>query len=324
MKEFILRVDVEKLMIFFAPVDSSSIAFVNAIEIISAPADLLEDKVGLVQTDQVLTFDKLSTQAMETLFRINVGGPKVTPFNDTLWRTWVPDNEFFDSNSVAKIVSFSGRIMYRSYGANREIAPDSVYNTARIIDIVNSSEASSRMTWKFPVALGYKYLIRMHFCDIASLALNELYFNIYINGYLAYENFDISSATGQNLASPYYLDFVSDVENSGLLFVSVGPSRFVRQSRVDGLLNGLEIMKLNNTVGSLNGELPFALVLHGSRGGFSAAVRSLICWSAFVILSVVGFMLILKWRTESKSHIAWSPLPMDASDVKIAQGGQFL
>lgn len=317
MKEFILRVDVEKLMVFFVPIDSSSFAFVNAIEIISAPAGLLEDKAGLVQTDQVLSFDGLSMQAMETLFRINVGGPKVTPFNDTLWRTWVPDKEFFDSNSVTKILSFSGRIMYHRYGASREVAPDSVYNTARIIDVVNSSEVSPRMTWKFPVDLGYKYLIRMHFCDIASLALNELYFNVYINGYLAYENFDISSATGQILASPYYLDFVTDVGSSGFLIVSVGPSRFVQHSRVDGLLNGLEIMKLNNSVGSLNGELPVGLILHGSRGGFSTAVRSLICWSAFVILLVVGFMLILRWRAESKSHIAWSPLPMDASEVKL-------
>lgn len=323
MKEFILRVDVEKLVIFFVPLDSSSFAFVNAIEVISAPEDLVEDKAGLVQADQVLNFNGLSKQAMETLFRINVGGPKVTPFNDTLWRTWIPDTKFFDSDSVTKIASFSGRIMYQRYGASREVAPDSVYNTARIIDAVNSSEISSRMTWKFPVAHGYKYLIRMHLCDIASLALNELYFNVYINGYLAYENFDISSATGQVLASPYYLDFVADVGSSGLLFVTVGPSRFVGHLRVDGLLNGLEIMKLNNTVENLDGKLPFALVLHSSRGGFSAAVRSLICWSAFVMLSVVGFMLILRWRAESKNHIAWLPLPMDASEVKIAKEGQF-
>ncbi|XP_020594363.1 probable receptor-like protein kinase At5g24010, partial [Phalaenopsis equestris] len=234
-----------------------------------------------------------------------------TPFNDTLWRTWAPDTEFFYSNSIAKNVSFSGRIVYQRYGPSREVAPDSVYNTARIIDVVNSSELSSRMTWKFPVDHGYKYLIRLHFCDIASLALNELYFNVFINGHLAYENFDISSATVQVLASPYYVDFVADVGISDFLFVSIGPSRFVGHSRVDGLLNGLEIMKLNNTVGSLDGVLPFALVLHSSRGGFSTAIRSLICWSAFVMLSVVGFMLILRRRAESRNRIAWSPLPMD-------------
>ncbi|XP_020599831.1 LOW QUALITY PROTEIN: probable receptor-like protein kinase At5g24010 [Phalaenopsis equestris] len=210
MKEFILKADAEKLVIFFVPVDSSSFAFVNAIEVISAPADLVEDRARLVQADKVLSFDGLSKLAMEILFRINVGGP--------------------------------------------------------------------------------------------------------------HENFDISSATVQVLASPYYVDFVADVGISDFLFVSIGPSRFVGHSRVDGLLNGLEIMKLNNTVGSLDGVLPFALVLHSSRGGFSTAIRSLICWSAFVMLSAVGFMLILRRRAESRNRIAWSPLPMD---VKIAKGGQF-
>ncbi|KAK8935537.1 putative receptor-like protein kinase [Platanthera zijinensis] len=313
-KEFIIRVDDEKVVIFFAPADSSSFAFVNAIEVISAPGELIGDTARLVQPDEILKFDGLSKQAMATLFRINVGGLKVTPFNDTLWRTWIPDTAFFNSDSVAKIFSFSGRIMYREYGASREVAPDSVYNTARAIDgVVGSSNFSSRITWSFPVDHGYRYLIRMHFCDIASLALNELYFNVYINGYLAYEDFDISSATGQVLASPYYVDFVADVGSSGILHVTVGPSRHGDHSRVDGLLNGIEIMKLSNDVGSLDGELPFALVLHNSTGGsFGSTVRSLVCWFAFVVLSVMGFMMVLRWRRESKKQIAWTPLPMDA------------
>lgn len=170
---------------------------------------------------------------------------------------------------------------------------------------------------------GYRYLIRMHFCDIASLVLNELYFNVYINGFLAYEDFDISSATGQVLASPYYVDFLSDVGNSGLLHVSVGPSRYGDHGRVDGLLNGMEIMKINNSVGSLDGELPFALVLHSSRGGaFGANVRSLICWFAFVMLAVAGFMLMLKWMAESRNRIAWLPLPTDSSEVKFGKDVQ--
>lgn len=315
-KEFVVRaVEDEKLVIFFAPADSSSFAFVNAIEVISAPVELIGDTARLVQPDEVSNFDGLSEQAMETLFRINIGGPKVTPFNDTLWRTWIPDAAFFNSDSVTKIFSFSSRIVYREYGASREVAPDSVYNSARAIDVVGSSNLSSRMTWSFPVDHGYRYLIRTHFCDIASLALNKLYFNVYINGYLAYEDFDISSATGQVLASPYFVDFVADMGSSGILHVTVGPSssRYGDHSRVDGLLNGIEIMKLSNAVGSLDGELPFALVLHNSRGGsIGTTVRSLVCWFAFVLVSVMGFMQILRWRRESKKQIAWTPLPTDA------------
>ncbi|KAK8962172.1 putative receptor-like protein kinase [Platanthera guangdongensis] len=90
-KEFIIRVDDEKAVIFFAPADSSSFALVNDIEVISAPGELIGDTVRLLQPDEILKFDGLSKQAMATLFRINVGSLKVTPFNDTLWRTWIPD-----------------------------------------------------------------------------------------------------------------------------------------------------------------------------------------------------------------------------------------
>ncbi|KAJ0547378.1 putative transcription factor Hap3/NF-YB family [Helianthus annuus] len=32
--------------------------------------------------------------AYETVYRVSVGGVKVTPFNNFLWRNWVPDDEF--------------------------------------------------------------------------------------------------------------------------------------------------------------------------------------------------------------------------------------
>ncbi|PKA48091.1 putative receptor-like protein kinase [Apostasia shenzhenica] len=323
LKEFILAVNEEKLVISFVPASSNSFAFVNAIEVISAPVDLIGDTARYVQPDQIVRFDGLLKQAMETLYRINIGGPKVTPFNDTLWRTWVPDSSFLDSNSATKTMYFSGRIMYQKYGASREVAPDSVYNTARIMDVSNSSDSSSRMTWIFSVDHDRRFLIRMHFCDIASLALNELFFNVYINGYLAYEDFDISAATGRVLASPYYVDFVTDVGSSGLLHLSISPSRIGAASRVDGLLNGLEILKINNTAGSLNGELPVALILQSSRRGtFGSTLRSLICGLGFMILSVIGFMLMLRWRAESKNRVSWSPLPMDASGGKNAKWSQ--
>lgn len=313
--------DAEKLVISFAPARRSSFAFVNAIEVISAPGDLIGDTARLVNPDRIEKFDGLSRQAMETLYRLNVGGPKVTPFNDTLWRTWVPDAIFKNSDSVSKTVTFGGRIMYRDGGASREVAPDNVYNTARVVDAANVSDSNSNMTWVLPVRSGYKYLVRMHFCDIASLALNELYFNVYVNGYLAYEGLDLSDATGF-LASPYYVDFVAGVDGlEQLLSVSIGPSKQRGHSRINGLLNGLEIMKINNTVGSLNGEAPNILVWESpARRGFGAFVRSILCGFAFMSLSVIGFMLFLRLRAETRNPVTWSPLPTDVSDGKLAKG----
>ncbi|KAG0454455.1 hypothetical protein HPP92_025759 [Vanilla planifolia] len=322
-KEFIISVEVDELTISFVPSTFLSLAFVNAIEVISAPADLIRDTGRLVKPNNVETFYGLSNQVLETLFRVNVGGPKVTPFNDTLWRTWSPDNAFFHSNSSTKTVYFSGRIMYQKYGASREVAPDNVYNTARVLG-ANSSDLISRMTWSFPVNQGYRYLVRMHLCDIASLALNELYFSVYINGYLAYEDFDISAATSHYLASPYYVDFVVNAGSSGILSVSVGPSTFGESSIVNGILNGLEILKINNSVRSFDMELPIAFLVHRStEGALTAAFRSLICWFAFVLLIVSGFMSIWRWGIQPRNHITWSPLSMNAQESQITKADQF-
>ena len=56
-----------------------------------------------------------------------------------------------------------------------------------------------------------QYLVRLHFCDIVSRALNLLQFNVYLNGYLAYEDLDLSVLTSHVLASPIYMDFVVDL-----------------------------------------------------------------------------------------------------------------
>ncbi|XP_010933987.2 LOW QUALITY PROTEIN: probable receptor-like protein kinase At5g24010 [Elaeis guineensis] len=321
LKEYLVRVDAEKLLISFAPARRSSFAFVNAIEVISAPEDLIGDTARLVNPDRIEKFDGLSRQAMETLYRLNIGGPKVTPFNDTLWRTWVPDAGFKNSDSVSKTVAFSGRIVYREGGASREVAPDNVYNTARVMDGAKVSDSNSNMTWFFAVSSGYKYLIRMHFCDIASRALNELYFNVYVNGYLAYEDFDLSSAI-YFLASPYYVDFVAGVDSSEqLLSVSIVPSKHSSHLRINGLLNGLEIMKMNNTLGSLDGGSPIILVLESpARRGFGEFLRSVVCGLAFMSLLVIGFMLLLRWRAETKNTGTWLPLPTDVSGGKLADG----
>ena len=58
---------------------------------------------------------------------------------------------------------------------------------------------------------GAQYLVRLHFCDIVSCALNLLYFNVYLNGYLAYKDLDLSVLTFHVLASSIYVDFVVDL-----------------------------------------------------------------------------------------------------------------
>ncbi|MBA0879719.1 hypothetical protein Goshw_020774, partial [Gossypium schwendimanii] len=228
--EYLLWFNSEKVETFLRA-EKSKFAFVSAIEVISAPKDLI------LETAQSVNGDKGT-----------IGGPKVTPFNDSLWRTWLPDDDYFKSKEGSNRVYFSGRIKYQEGGASREVGPDNVYNSARLIESKNASIPN--------VIEGYQYLVRLHFCDIASTSLGLLFFNVYVNGHLAYKDLDPSAVTNYLLASPFYVDLVVDAEHSGIVNVTVGPSNKSMADAVDAILNGVEIMKMSNGMGSLDGTLP--------------------------------------------------------------------
>ncbi|CAN6296748.1 unnamed protein product [Urochloa humidicola] len=321
-KEFILPVDSDVLVLTFVP-ESGSTAFINAIELVSAPNELVGDIGTLVTSGGAAQIDGLSAQVFETLYRITAAGRKVTPFNDTLWRTWVNDGKFLvDTDSTNyKVWSFSGRIAYpkTSRQMTREVAPDNVYNSAR------SVRSGANVTWGFPVPADSRYLVRMHFCDIVSKALYELYFNIYVNGNLAVKDFDLSSTTGF-LAYPYYIDFIVDVKDEGMLKLAIGGSKQSRSDEVSGILNALEIMRLNKTSSGMDGNFPIALDMeYGMSKGIGEFARSLLCGFIFAGLFVVLVMLVLRLRTELRNNgTAWSWKSMESGEGKLAKAYQLV
>lgn len=247
-KEFVLMVDKVNFELLFVPIAESGLGFVCAIEVFSTPDDfILDNGVKLISPNGVQEFKDLRLQTLETIHRINVGGPKLTPFNDTLWRTWVPDEEFLLLKSTARLANTTHTPNYQKGGATREIAPDNVYMTAQQMNRDNTTSGFSyfNVTWDFPVRTGsVRHFVRLHFCDIVSIALNQLYFDVYINGFVAYKDVDLSSLTFHSLASPYYIDFVVDSENSGIVRVSIGPSDLSNVLRKNAILNGVEIMRI--------------------------------------------------------------------------------
>lgn len=312
-KEYILWVDSDKLEISFKPSKKSKFGFINAIEVISAPKDLISDIAQVIDSNGVVKIDGISKNAYETMFRVNVGGVKVTPFNDSLWRTWVTDDGFLESNQESKKVHFSGRIKYRMGGASREVAPDNVYNSARVISASNSGVAKYELTWGFPIVDGYKYLVRFHFCDIASsVLLGSLYFNVRVNGRMAIEDLDLSTITN-SLASPYYADFVVSGEN-GVITVSIGPSNSSSSSGVDALLNGIEVFKMSNSMDSLDGMVSVRSIMKGCRGRTGGFLVPLV---AAVGLLVAASMVLRKRLMGARDSVAWSPLPVDVSEVSL-------
>ncbi|GMP61378.1 hypothetical protein CsSME_00023870 [Camellia sinensis var. sinensis] len=318
-KDFMIWVDSEELIVTFTPSKESKFAFVNAIEVISAPKDLIADVAMLVNSQKTVTINGLMKNSLETVYRVTVGGPKVTPFNDSLWRTWVPDEEFLKSSDGSKSIYFSGRIRYQMGGASREVGPDNVYNSARVISSSNDVIPHLNISWEFPVVGGYKYLVRMHFCDIASVSLGLLKFNVYVNGNSAYENLDLSAITNWALASPFYADFVVDMESSGVLTVSVGPSKMSMPHTIDAILNGVEIMKMNNSMGSLDGLVCVESILKSWPRRNAGAVVPLI--AAVCLLVIASFVMHRRW-VGVRDSVAWSPLPMHVSEISLKSGIQ--
>lgn len=312
-KEFLIWVDSEKLVISFAPWKKSSLAFVNAIEVISTPEDLIPDTAQLVNSKGMEKFDGLTKQGLETVYRVNVGGPKVTPFNDSLWRTWIPDDGFLHLRAASKAIYSNGQIKYPKGGASHEIAPDSVYNTARVMNDPHVLRPNFNITWVFPVSSGFKYLVRMHFCDIVSESLNLLYFDVFINGYSAYRDLDLSRLTNEVLAAPYYADFVVDGDSSGVLRISIGPSSLSSPSRINAILNGLEIMKMSNSMGSLCGELSVDSVLQSWPSGKVVVLVPSVLLMSLLIAAFVS----MYWKIKVKNSVAWSPVPMDVSEGNL-------
>ncbi|KAK9743040.1 hypothetical protein RND81_03G212900 [Saponaria officinalis] len=308
-REFVLWVDSDELELSFVPVEKANFGFISAIEVISAPKDLILDIAQVVNSNGVTKINGLNKNGFETVFRVNVGGPKITPFNDTLWRTWVSDDEFVKSSGESKEVRFSGRIKYQFGGASREVAPDHVYGSARVISASDSSNSRYNLTWTFPVVGGYKYLVRTHFCDIVSRTLGSLYFNVYVNRILAYENLDLSTITN-SLASPYYADFVVDGGNDGVISVSVGNSALGGNA----ILNGVEVFKMSNAVKSFDGMISAESVLrscHGENVGFP-----------FIFVLAIGVLLAVslllrKILVTVQDSVAWSRLPTDVSEVAL-------
>ncbi|KAK3220365.1 hypothetical protein Dsin_014335 [Dipteronia sinensis] len=307
-KEFLVKVEIDVLEIMFRPGNDSGFGFVNAIEVFSAPDDFIIDDGARFITSSGATeeYTNLSSQVLETIHRINVGGLNLTPFNDTLWRTWIPDEGFLVWKSAAKRVVSTDTPNYLKGGSTREIAPDNVYMTAQEMDRENATiGARFNITWDFPVSSGgARHLVRLHFCDIVSSSLNQLYFNVYINDYFAYKNLDLSVMTIHMLASPWYIDFVADSDDSGVMRISVGPSDLSTPSKMNAILNGVEIMKMVHVTGSKTGKKKKRVwILVGSVVG------------GFIILCLAVLVVLLSFKCKKKKpkprraeSVGWTPL----------------
>ncbi|PKA63901.1 putative receptor-like protein kinase [Apostasia shenzhenica] len=251
LKEFVFNATKDRFSLHFSPMRNSA-AFINGIEIVSAPDFVVADTATFLFP--VGQASGLAALAYHTAYRLNVGGATITSANDTLGRQWSPDGRYLSSHSTAKVVSVEPKIVQYPDGGSPLIAPRTVYASAVKMADAQVGSPNFNVTWQLDVDAAFGYLVRLHFCDIISKSLNDLYFNVYINGLTAISGLDLSTLSGGQLATAYYKDIVVNATLAAdRITVQIGPTR-EDTGRIDALLNGLEVFKMSNSVGSLDGE----------------------------------------------------------------------
>ncbi|CAL5363585.1 unnamed protein product [Camellia sinensis] len=245
----------------------------------------------------------------ETAYRVNMGGQILTPKNDTLWRIWESDQPFLINSASARNVSVNpGSIEYPS-GVSVDIAPNWVYATAQEMADANVTNQKFNISWAFKVDEGFDYLVRLHFCDIVSVTLYSLVFNVYMNNQSAMDSFDISRKT-MALASAYFIDFVVNVSmGSKQILVQVGPPN-LRNIPTNAIVNGLEIKNMRNprssdtkvSTGSFASMTPSLRL--GRVIAFSEICEATRSFDENLVLGVGGFGKVYKGVLENGVGVA--------------------
>ncbi|XP_031499302.1 probable receptor-like protein kinase At4g39110 [Nymphaea colorata] len=331
LREYLVNATGDRFSLTFSPL-RNSVAFINAVEFVSAPNALVPDTASTLAP--VNSFALPAGTALETAYRLNVGGPYISPGNDTLGRFWAGDDRrYLLVRPAARSVMVQPTAVAfneQDGGVSPLIAPAWVYATANEMGPSRHRNPKFNITWEFNVERAFGYLVRLHFCDIVSKSLNDLYFNVYLNHRMAASGVDLSTLTGE-LAAPYYRDFVLNASVAGdNIIVQVGPVNDVSPSSANAILNGVEVMKLSNSVGSLDGEFSVAglrLQADGVSSGRSGVVAGL-----GLVLALGGFvgltMMVMKWQQRPRdwekrnSFSSWLlPLQTGHSSFLTSKGG---
>ncbi|CAM8963361.1 unnamed protein product [Rhodiola kirilowii] len=296
-REFLLPINTVNFMLTvdFTPAVGSELAFVNAIEAFAAPDNLISNSVPYLVTRQGnanATYRELQRNMLRKVYRINVGGESLTPENDTLNRYWDADDVFLYTPDAAKNSQFRNlEPLWNVNLSDSYIAPVLVYQSAKEL-----STNSSNSTWNFDVAKNARHLVRAHFCNIMGDSVNDILFNFFVNGYYGrrISPYNITYF----LAVPFYIDFIVDSDQSGVISVSIGPRR--ESQRKTAFLNGLEIMELMDAP-SFSSERQSM----SKKTTLLVIVGSVVGGLVLIVILFLGFLIVLRRRRVKKLVKRW-------------------
>eukprot|EP00250_Pteridium_aquilinum_P009296 c18576_g1_i1 orf=382-3069(+) len=331
-REYSINVTSTSLSLSFIPGEpKGAYAMVNGIEVISMPDGMFSDKV--YDVDLLLDVGiAMSASALQTMYRLNVGGQEVSAVQDELSRTWVPDISFMPTSGTGVEDMTDHPIEYTT--SNNYTAPQIVYQTARSMTHDNSVNLNFNLTWSFSVDPAFKYYIRLHFCEILYPLRNMRVFDILINSQVAFAKFDVNAEavvlSGNTDASGEYkalvMDFAASISNTSWnasnIVIALHPTNASNSSYYNSILNGLEIFKVNDSSGNLQGLPPPLVISSGtstpglsspSGGGLKKPViGGVVGAAAAIALLMAGILFCMRRRKKDtkNSSPAWLPLSL--------------
>ncbi|KAE9612610.1 hypothetical protein Lal_00005961 [Lupinus albus] len=326
-KEYIINVDDSQwLNLTFTPNISfpNSYAFVNGIEVVSMPFDLYYNSAysnneGFKYVGSTTTLYKLSNNtAMETEYRVKVGGEAIPPNNDTgLLRKW--DGNDFDYLTT-KSFQYTGLNLNHPLSFTiipNYTAPELLYKTWREMGLNSTLNKISNMTWVFTLHTGFTYIFRLHFCELSQNITysSDRAFIIYIAEQLAEERADVIKWT-QLKGTPVYKDYAVFVsgDHKKITNVSLQLHPFTNHfdnKFSDPFLNGFEIFKLSDP-GTKNLADPVQVnpvqvnPVQEKKSGNSGRLKKRVVIagviSGVVLVLIIGLLLFIIMRGKKKKQ----------------------
>ncbi|KAI8534146.1 hypothetical protein RHMOL_Rhmol10G0066300 [Rhododendron molle] len=329
-KEYCVNVEEnQSLIMTFSPSlggssDDQAYAFVNGIEIVSMPAGLYHTQEGdagahVVGQNFRLPIDK--SIAFETVQRLNVGGTAISSIEDTgLFRDWSQDSNFLMETSYVQPVTTTLRIKYTSIPSYT--APQKVYQTSWSMATDRQGNGNFNFTWKLPIDFGFRYLLRLHFCDF-EYEIEErdrTKFSVFFDEHVAEAKADIIKWSGGNRVA-VYRDYVVRIEGDRMegkhdLLIAYFPHNHEWIEDIDTVLKGLEVFKLSNPDKNLAGvnPVPLSYALTSSnakpRKSVYASGGNAIATILVILLTVtnIGVYMLRVWGEKfSVKNISPSP-----------------
>ncbi|KAI9111753.1 hypothetical protein K1719_017443 [Acacia pycnantha] len=283
-KDFLVNVKEKRLDIIFIPdsLVSNALAYVNGIEIFSVPLSIYfpGPRIPLPFLGHQVPFFINDDYALEMLYRVNVG---VGHISDAVFGTWGYDLSYiaaFRHGSILDIAGRSATITYNSSKSNdyHYAAPEELYSTARTMGI-NEDNTRYNLTWSFPVDSGFKYLIRLHFCEISMeiTQVNQRVFKVYINNQTAEESMDLVALTGAPLVTLYRDHVVMVPMGNGRkqkMLIALHPNMKSKPKYADAILNGIEILKLSDSSHNLAASVQLKMEQKEKKTRYNVIVGS--------------------------------------------------